>query len=247
MQTSNLAPAVSAGHSARLLWCDLVRQIGRETEETVSGVLDELQEGLRSGYVDQQLLTDLRRSLQRAKQIGIATRQIAFIAAGSVRQAPEKVALADVLRGAVAHRAHQARARRLTVDRVFQPVDVLCHRELVATLADSMVSWSLEHAMRRVEIGLQRNGSAARLTCRFEHRTVASKVSRFGGAAAWGATWQLMRHAAEALGWALRCGDEEECTWLALDFSAVPEDLRPALEVTELASDALPSDFRASC
>ena len=58
--------------------------------------------------------------------------------------------------------------------------------------------------------------------------------SRFGGPANWGASWQLVCQAVQALGWEMHSGDLRGTTWLRLGFDCMAASTLPAVEVTEL-------------
>src|SRR5258706_2551083 len=220
-------PAFNAGRPARppdashLLWCDLVSQIGAEVELLMRDAT-ELVRRAAAGRHDPERWSALSRQIARARAVGAATRQIGRLAEGGHRTAPPgRLLLSGLLRQLLAERAAEFQGCGVQVAHLLPVTWVVAERPLVTSLAQSMLSWALEHAESEVTLLLQRDAAAARATllCRLRHRATSRPCSRFGGPAAWGAHWQLVRQLAQALGWDLRSGDGGPDSWLALEFA----------------------------
>jgi hypothetical protein len=228
--------AVPCADGAHLLWCDLVAQIGCEMEETVDTVIGQMRALLSAGTLDRQSALDLRLSLRRAKQISTNSRHIAHLAGRTGRAAAEPVAVADVIRDAIADRAADIHACGVSVARSLPGVEATADRALVTTLAHAVITWALEQASGQVTLALEPSAASARLVCRFRHRRSAGRRSRFGGPATWGSSWHLVRHAAQSLQWTMRTGDDDEHTWLGLEFASRPTRELPPFDAIEVAA-----------
>lgn len=226
--------------TATLLWCDLLNQLGWETEQLLGTALESLHALHHEGQPLSPAMLALRRKLEQARQLGMAGRQIARLAERSAPSAPpSEVLLSDELSAAVAQRISDLRARGIGVLRQLPTVTVRADRGMVGVLVRALVAWAVAHAEAEAEIRLDRpeaSDASALLTCRLRHRAEASRPTRFAGPANWGAQWQLVRHAAQALGWEMRCGDDGPMSWLTLSFPCVWGRCEPTMEAIELCS-----------
>lgn len=221
---------------AHLLWCDLLRQVGWEMEDNLEAAMRMLSDAALQGRLRSTAVSEMRRSLEKAKQIGVRSQQIARIAERGTRGCIERMKLDDLAQEVLDGCAGALRINRLSVMRLLRPVEISADRALVVSLLHGLVAWAVDHAEQRLELHLERGASAseAHLVCAFQHRAEGGRRSRFGGPAAWGANWHLLRHAAHALGWGMRSGDDGGMTWVRFSFACIDVRESPAIEVVEL-------------
>ncbi|MCM5681514.1 hypothetical protein M8A51_18460 [Schlegelella sp. S2-27] len=221
---------------AHLLWCDLLRQVGWEMEDNLEAAMRTLSDAALHGRLRSTAISEVRRSLEKARQIGVRSQQIARIAERGTRGRTERMKLDDLVQEVLDGCAEALRANRLSVVRLLPAVEVSADRALVVSLLQGLMAWAVDHAEQRLELHLERGASAseAHLVCAFQHRAEGARCSRFGGPAAWGANWHLLRHAAHALGWGMRSGDDGGMTWVRFGFACIDVRESPAIEVVEL-------------
>ena len=226
-----------------ILWCDLLRQVGWEMEDNLEAAMRLLSDAAQQGRIRPTVISDVRRSLEKARQIGVRSQQIAKIAERGGRGRNERLKLDELVLYALASCEEPLRRAGLSVMRLLPAVEVSADRSLVASLLHGLLAWALDHADQRLELHIERSERAneAHLVCAIQHRNERVRCSRFGGPAAWGANWHLLRHAAQALGWGMRSGDDGGMTWVRFSFSCIDVRESPAIEVVELGTARTPA------
>lgn len=187
-------------------WPDLVARIGAEIAGPLTTALERITTLAHTGKIDRVGLRALREEIEAARRAGIIGQQLTRFLGGRIRQAPERMALAEVLGGVVAHRAREAAARGVELHAPqLDPVDLRVDPPLLFGLLNSAVDWTLANAgtAAPVEIGLENRGWPAgpRLTWRFAERAPTE------GGAARGSDWRERR-------------DEESLAWSLLEATA---------------------------
>ena len=221
-----------------ILWCDLLRQVGWEMEDNLEAAMRMLSDAADQGRVRSTVISDVRRSLEKARQIGVRSQQIAKIAERGGRGRSERLKLDELVQEALTALGEPLRRSGLSVLRLLPATEVSADRSLVVSLLHGLLAWAMDHADRRLELHIERGELAneAHLVCAIQHRNERVRCSRFGGPAAWGANWHLLRHAAQALGWSMRSGDEGGMTWVRFSFACIDVRESPAIEVVELGT-----------
>jgi hypothetical protein len=228
-----------------ILWCDLLRQVGWEMEDNLEAAMRLLSDAAQQGRIRSTVVSDVRRSLEKARQIGVRSQQIAKIAERGGRGRNERLKLDELVQDALAASGDALRRSGVSVLRLLPAIEVSADRALVASLLHGLLAWATDHADQRLELHIERGELAdeAHLICTIQHRNDSVRCSRFGGPAAWGANWHLLRHAAQALGWSMRSGDDGGMTWVRFTFACIDVRESPAIEVVELrATAARPGD-----
>lgn len=230
------APSTTSVDGARLLWCDVLRQVSWETEDALDRVLDRLESAMKGGRVAASDLAELRTALQRMKQLGNAGQQIAGVVEGSLYGLTRRVALGPLIHALAAERREDFRQRGIVCLRYLMAIDVVTDDNLLRVLLRATIGWALERASGNVTLRLEAGDEPCRaqMLCRFPHQDDVRRRSRFGGPANWGASWQLVCQTVQALGWEMHSGDLRGTTWLRLGFDCMPASRPPAVEVTEL-------------
>lgn len=230
------ARQVASRDGAQLLWCDVLRQVGWETEDALDSALTRLEGALRQGRLKSTDLADVRAVLQRLKEVGSASQQIAGVAEGSLYGLTRRIALPQLIQSLVAERHEDFRQRRTSCIRHLAPVDVVADDNLLRVFLQAVIGWSLERSSGDVELRVEpaEQAGRGRFSCQFKHRNDMRRRSRFGGPANWGASWQLVCQSAQALGWEMRSGDAQNLTWLNVEFECIMSPELPAVEAIEL-------------
>jgi hypothetical protein len=199
-------------------WCDLVGQLGREAAAPLTAALERVNELTATGRIDRPSLRALRAELERARHVAMLGQQLARFAVG-VRQNPERLNLAQLLRQAIAQRGRETEPRGVQFRQVSKAEDVVVDASLLFALLNAVLDWSLEHARSPIEFRLDPHSSAARarLACRFAYRPadVAALDSL---------PWRLAQQIAWAMGVAIERHDDAGQTALVLDFPAITAD-----------------------
>lgn len=230
------ATAAGAVDSARLLWCDVLRQVSWETEDALDRVLDRLERAMKGGKVRSCDLAELRTALQRMKGLGNAGQQIAGVVEGSLYGLTRRVALGPLIHALAAERREDFRERQIACVRHLMAVDVVADDNLLRVFLRAAIGWALERSSGDVMLRLEVDAHPGRahLTCRFPHQYDKRRRSRFGGPANWGASWQLVCQAVQALRWEMQSGDLRGTTWLRVSFGCLAVSRLPAVEAIEL-------------
>lgn len=221
--------------ASRLLWSDVLSQAGQETQAAIDASIDYARSMESARELAPEILQELGRSLLRARQVAVTCRQIARLAEGSFRPLAERNQLAGLTHRVIADRAKEAKAREISISRQLPATEVIADTRLLLILLHAVLGWALEQAQEEIELLLERRQRQedGRLLCRFRHARTQS-LSRFAGPATSGVSWQLVRYAAQALGWAIRTGEGGPITWLSLDFPCAGPDALPDVEAIEL-------------
>lgn len=205
----------------------LVGEIGAAIAGPLTSALERVVALTSSGRIDRPGLRALREEIERARQVGIESQQLARLASGRVRQCHEPVALPAMLAGVLAHRAREIQARGIDIR--LQParaVDVMVDAPLLFSLLNTLLDWALDCARSTIDLQVELKPawpSHARLTCQFAHRPVDQLDD---GAATPGETslldsmhWRLLQQTAQAMGLALTRSVDVGGTALALEFA----------------------------
>ncbi|MEP6876245.1 MAG: hypothetical protein ABI887_17965, partial [Burkholderiales bacterium] len=88
-------------------WRVLVAEIGAEIAAPLTAALERINTLTSTGRIDKQGLRTLREEVEAARQIGMIGQQLTRFASGRLRQTHERLQLADVLNGTLAHRARE--------------------------------------------------------------------------------------------------------------------------------------------
>jgi hypothetical protein len=153
----------------------LVAQIGSEIGCPLSSALERVTELAATGKIDRSGLRALRDEIERARRVGMIGQQLARFASGRIRQSPETVSLTQMLRDVLLQRGREISGRGIDLRQAMRPVEVIVDATLLHTLLQSLIDWTLEHAVAQLEfrIDLRPWPPHARLSCHFSHRPAA--------------------------------------------------------------------------
>jgi hypothetical protein len=236
--TAHAAPVADAAEVER--WRTLVGEVGASVAAPLTAALERIVALAASGRIDRIGLRALREDVERARQIGILSQQLARLASGRVRQSQERVELVELLAGMLQHRRREIQARGLEVRLApARPTEVLADASLLFSLLGALLSWALDCAHSTIEMTIEHapGPTRARLLCRFPH---GPGPGLDGAAAAPGQEaldsmhWRLLEHVAQAQGIALDRRIDGARTALALVFPHTVNDALDGMSAIEM-------------
>ena len=204
-------------------WHALVSEMGAEIAAPLTTALERVNSLTSSGRIDKQSLRALREEVEAARQIGMIGQQLTRLASGRVRQTHERLQLADVLNGTLAHRARETQARGIHVRPSLAPADVIVDASLLFSLLNTTIDWALANAQSQIDfaIDIKTWPAHARLTCRFVHRPVDELADGAHAEAPRGLDslhWRLLEQTAWTMGLLVERKDAPHVTTLTLEF-----------------------------
>ena len=204
-------------------WHALVSEMGAEIAAPLTTALERVNSLTSTGRIDKQSLRALREEVEAARQIGMIGQQLTRLASGRVRQTHERLQLADVLNGTLAHRARETQARGIHVRPSLTPADVIVDASLLFSLLNTTIDWALANAQSQIDfsIDIKTWPVHARLTCRFVHRPVDELADGAHAEAPRGLDslhWRLLEQTAWTMGLLVERKDAPHVTTLTLEF-----------------------------
>ncbi len=153
-------------------WHELVSEIGAEIAAPLTAALERILELTTTGRIARASLRALRDEVEQARRTGMIGQQLTRFASGRVRQSPERLQLADVLKSTLDHRARETQARGIALKPTLKPVEVVVDASLLFSLLNTTLDWALANAHSFIEfaIDIKPWPVHALLVCRFAHR-----------------------------------------------------------------------------
>jgi len=240
-----IAPADgSSGENDRLH--ALVSQMGAEIAAPLTAALERINALTSTGRIDRQSLRALREEVEAARQTGMIGQQLTRFASGRVRQSHERLQLADVMGGVLAHRARETQARGIHLKPSLKPAEVVVDGALLFSLLNSTLDWSLANAQSQIDFAIDITTWPvhARLTCRFAHRpfddlTKSQNTAALGGLDS--LAWRLLEQTAWTMGLVVLRQDESHLTTLTLEFPRTASQAIEGVSAIEIDEGFSPS------
>ena len=204
-------------------WHNLVAEMGGEIAAPLTAALERINSLTSTGRIDKNSLRALREEVEAARQIGMIGQQLTRFASGRLRQNHERLQLADVLNGTLAHRARETHARGINVKPSLKPAEVIVDASLLFSLLNSTIDWALANAQSQIDfaIDIKTWPQHARLSCRFAHRAIDDLADGADAVAPRGLDslgWRLLEQTAWTMGLVVERKDEPHVTTLTLEF-----------------------------
>jgi hypothetical protein len=204
-------------------WAEIVQQLGAEIAGPLSSALERVHNLISSGQIDRQGLRALRESVAQAREAGMMGQQLARLASGRLRLSRERLQLAQLLRGVLAHRSRETQARGIQVRQALKPVEVVADGSLMFSLLNALMDWALActHSSIDLRLDLTPWPAKARLVCRFAHRSLDlmdEQRSAEPPAALNSLAWRLLEQTALTMGVLPLREDASGITVLTLEF-----------------------------
>ena len=222
----------------------LVAQLGGEVANALSSALERVNTLATTGRIERASLRALRDEVELARRVGIMGQQISRLRSGRVRLSSERLDLTAMLREALLQRGREIEARGIEVRQELKHAEVHCDATLLFTLLQTIIDWSFEHAVGRVDykIDMRSWPVHAQLHCAFAYRNadeVHSGTMPLDGAdddtgsSIDTMSWRLVQQTASTMALPLTRRDGVERTELCIEFpKTVGDQLDDALGPT---------------
>ena len=202
---------------------ELLALIGAEIAGPLTAALERINSLTNTGKIDRQGLRALRDDVEAARQAGMIGQQLNRFSSGRLRQSHERLQLADVMNGVLAHRGRETDARGIVLKPVLKPAEVIVDASLLFSLLNSTLDWALANAQSRIDfsIDIKQWPAHARLTCRFAHRPIDELADGANAAVPHGLdslTWRLLEQTAWTMGLVVERKDADHYSTLTLEF-----------------------------
>lgn len=242
-------PETSDHHDAGR-WRDLVMQIGEEIGAPLTSALERVYALASTGRIDRKSLRRLRDELERSRQVGLASQQIARFASGRVRQSHERLNLTQTVQNVLVHRHRETSARGIEVRQVLKPVDVIVDPTLLFSLLNTLLDWAMRHARSTIELKVDVKSwpAHARLACRFRQTLPDEAATGFSDTVTDfhldDMSWRLLEHTAAVTGVVLGRHDEDGRIVAVVEFPRTVDETLAGLQLVEL-DDGFPSSLNS--
>jgi hypothetical protein len=227
-------------------WHELVSQMGAEIAAPLTAALERINTLTSTGKIDRGGLRALREEVEAARQAGMIGQQLTRFASGRVRQSHERMQLADVLNGVIAHRARETSARGITVKPSLKPAEVIVDASLLFSVLNATVDWALANARSQIDFSIDIKSwpANARLSCRFAHRAIDDLADGVGATTPRGLdslTWRLLEQTAWTMGLIVERKDEAHLTTLTIEFPRTASNAIDGVSALEINDGFAPS------
>ena len=220
-------------------WAELVTQIGVEIAGPLTAALERVNTLTSTGNIDRKGLRALREEIESARRVGMIGQQLTRFASGRIRQSHERLQLADVLSGVLAHRGRETQARGIVLKPELKPAEVVVDASLLFSVLNTTLDWALASAHSQIVFSIELKAwpAHARLACRFAHRPLDEITDVASAAATSGMdslTWRLLEQTAWTMGLLIERTEESGFTTLTLEFPRTANDEVEAVSALEL-------------
>ena len=230
-------------HADRERWHALVAQIGAEIAAPLTAALERINTLTSTGRIDRQSLRDLRHEVEAARQAGMVGQQLTRFASGRLRQSHERLQLADVVTGVLAHRDRETQARGIVLKPSLKSAEVIVDGSLLFSLLNSMLDWSLANAHSQIElaIDIKQWPAHARLHCRFANRPADELDASAPAHGLDSLAWRLLEQTAWTMGLAVERKDNDGIVALMLEFPRTVSNEIEGVSALEINDGFAPS------
>ncbi len=214
---------------------DLVAQLGSEVATLLSSALERVLDLTAVGRIDRSGLRALRNEIEAARRAGIMGQQLVRLTQSDLRLQRDRLDLTQLLREVLTQRRREIESRGIEVRQQFERAEVVCDSTLLFALIQTLLDWSFQHAVSRIDLRLDIKSwpAHARLTCAFFYLPPDEAAPAPSGGRDREEprlntmAWRLVQQTAMVLGLPVRRSDSAGRTQLLIEF---PETLRTQLE-----------------
>ena len=231
-------------------WHQLVADLGAEIATPLTSALERIHALISTGRIDRAGLRALREEVEQARQVGMIGQQLTRFASGRVRQSHERLQLAEVLKGVLAHRARETQARGIALKPSLKPADVIVDASLLFSLLNTTIDWALANAQSFIEftVDFKTWPVHARIVCRFAHRPPDQPVEgpdQDAPARLDSLSWRLLEQTAWTMGLVVERKDAGGNTTLILEFPRTVNDGVQAVATAEHEEEPASTNSKA--
>jgi hypothetical protein len=217
---------------------ELVAQLGGEVAAALSAAIERVNVLATTGQIDRAGLRALREEIETARRVGIMGQQVCRLASGRVGVANESLDLTAMLRDALRHRSREIAARGIEVCEHLTQAIVISDATLLFGLLQSLMDWSFEHAVSRIDYGIEMQAwpPHPQLVCRFRFQPEDEVDSARPTTPVHIDTvsWRLVQQTARTLGLLLERRDGPGRIELVIEFPKTPTERIDGLSSVEL-------------
>jgi len=224
-------------------WHALVSQMGAEIAAPLTAALERINTLTSTGRIDRQGLRELRLEVEAARQAGMIGQQLTRFASGRLRQSHERLQLAEVVNGVLAHRGRETQARGIVLKPSLKAAEVIVDASLLFSLLNSLFDWSLANAHSQIElaIDIKQWPAHARLYCRFANRPADTLDAEAPLHGLDSLAWRLLEQTAWTMGLIVERNDNAGVTMLMLEFPRTVSDEIEGVSALEINDGFAPS------
>jgi hypothetical protein len=247
----------SAAWSMAQHWPTLVATLSEQAVESSNLILRALDFMVGAGRMRRAEAKALSDALYRMRDTSLRAQQITRLASGRIRQARDRVELAELIRDQLDSRREEFAAANVNVQSVLNPVDVLMDPPVAVSLVNNVVDWGLSFS-KHVTLTLETPvwPAPARLLVRVA--TPPRNVPAPGHTGAWGTKergrrlndglhWMLLRQMASSANLTVNRSGAEGAAILTIEFpkTFLSSDGVSSVELFEDDSAGAPSLLNA--
>lgn len=230
----------------RARWHALVSDMGAEIAAPLTAAMERINALTSTGRIDRNGLRSLRAEVETARQVGMIGQQLIRFASGRLRQSHERLQLAQVLEGVIAHRSRETVARGVVLNPLLNPAEVIVDASLLHSLLNSTIDWALANAQSQIEfkIDVKKWPVHAYLTCRFAHRSMDDPTEDSDAELPSGMdslTWKLLEQIGATMELVVDRKDEAHMTTLTLEFPRTVNETVHSSSILDINDGFAPS------
>lgn len=199
-----------------------------------------------TGRIDRSGLRALQAEVDHARRACIMGQQWVRLTSGELKLQRERVDLTQLLHEALKQRRREIEERAIEVRQQFEPAEVVSDPTLLFTLLQTLLDWSFQHAVSRIDwrLDIKSWPSHARLACAFAYLPPDEVMPQQAAHAEKEEprlntlSWRLLQQTALMLALPLQRSDSAGRSQLLIEF---PETLTARLEAAQ-GLDGLEAD-----
>lgn len=207
----------------------LMAQLGSEVALALSGALERVTTLATTGKIGRSGLRELRDCIELARRVSIMGQQVTRLAAGRVRQNPERVDLTAAVRDALLQHRREIESRGFEVHQSLSPAQVMADPTLVFTLLQALLDWAFEHTRSAIDVRIDLSAWPvnACLSCAFRFLSdekIDRETVQFGGSPLDTMSWRLLQQVSSTMDLQLTRDDVGGTTKVTLEFPRTVND-----------------------
>lgn len=220
-------------------WRGIVNAVGAEIAGPLTAALERINALVTTGRIDKASLRALREEVESARHAGMLAQQLTRFASARLRQSHERLALADMLRSVLSHRARETQARGITLSPQLKPVDVIVDASLLFGLLNTLLDWAMAQARSHIGFSIDMKAwpAHARLGCHFAHRPADELDDGARGAEVTSLdtlSWRLLEQTAWTMGLPISRTENRGEVLVSIEFPRTAHEQMEGVSAIEL-------------
>lgn len=204
-------------------------QLGSEVAAALSAALERVTQLATTGKIGRKGLRELRDGIELGRRVSIMGQQVTRLAAGRVRQNPERVDLTAAVREALLHHRREIESRGFEIHQSLSPAQVMADPTLVFTLLQALLDWALEHSRSAIDLRIDLTSwpvnACLSASFRFlSDEEIDREAVRFGGSPLDTMSWRLLQQVTTSMELNLSRDDVGGTTRVQVEFPRTVND-----------------------